>query len=49
MVSGGVGGNGLIFGHYRPLLRFSRISGEPVRYCHCLAQQAQRRRGALLR
>ncbi|EFC0652075.1 hypothetical protein FA868_19285 [Escherichia coli] len=25
MVSGGVGGNGPIFGHYRPLLRFSRI------------------------
>ncbi|ATB74960.1 hypothetical protein CNQ56_22275 [Escherichia coli] len=25
MVYGGVGGHGLIFGHYRPLLRFSRI------------------------
>ncbi|UMR56072.1 hypothetical protein AOY60_05455 [Escherichia coli] len=25
MVYGGVGGNGPIFGHYRPLLRFSRI------------------------
>ncbi|ENU4697845.1 hypothetical protein ACFH4C_004145, partial [Escherichia coli] len=26
MVYGGAGGNGPIFGHYRPLLRFSRIS-----------------------
>ncbi|EFB2435480.1 hypothetical protein FCY43_11175 [Escherichia coli] len=25
MVYGGAGGNGPIFGHYRPLLRFSRI------------------------
>lgn len=46
MVSGGVGGNGLISALPTSAEVF-RIWGAGVRYCHCSAQQAQRRRGAL--